>query len=111
MPPRSAEYFRQTREAKFGAKLEALNTPEEWQKLRSAWAKLRSFLAENGKGKDTLFVGDRITYSDVQIASVLVWARVVCGAQSADWQAIAGLADGFWGRYLEQFAKYEAVDA
>lgn len=108
--PRSNEYFRRTREAVFG-KLEDLNTPEQWDKVESAWGQLKSFFLENGKGKDTLFAGDTITYSDIQIASVLIWARTVCGADSEDWKRMAAMHDGFWGKFLAQFEKYENVDA
>lgn len=111
LAPRSAEYFRRTREVKFGNTLEALNTPEQWEKLESSWTKLQSFLFNNGEGKDSLMMGDRITYADIQIACVLVWARTICGADSDDWKRIAGLNNGFWERFLKQFEKYEAVDA
>lgn len=110
LSPYSQEYFRPTREEKFGNTLEALNTPQEWEKLESAWTKLRTFFAANGEGRDTLLAGDVVTYSDIQIAAVLVWARNICGADSEDWKRIAALDGGFWGRFLQQFEKYEATD-
>ena len=101
----SQAYFRSTREEKFGARLEALNTPARWDELVAAWGRLRAFLARNGEGHDTLFGGQvgAITYADVQVAAALVWARNICGEESEDWKKIAGMDDGFWGRFLKQF--------
>lgn len=108
--PPSQKYFRETREKMFGP-LETLATEEKWTALEGALGKLKGFYEANGAGKDLLLAGDRITYSDVQVASLLVWARVVCGEDSALWKKLTALHGGKWAKFLEQFKAYEAVDA
>lgn len=111
LPPASQHYFRTTREAQFGKRLEELNTPENWEKLEAALAKLKELYLANEEAGGTLLVGKTITYSDIQVASILIWARIIMGENSEDWKRISGFQDGFWAKFLTQFAKYEAVDA
>ena len=112
LPPRSQEYFRTTREAAFGTKLEALGTEEQWVKVEAAFGTLKGYLEKNGGGKDMLILGEpgKITYSDIQVAAILVWARIIHGGDSKEWKRLASMHDGKWGKYLEQFSKYEAAD-
>lgn len=107
--PRSAEYFRATREVMFGKRLEEIHAPADWDSLKEAWGQLRGFISENGEEKDMFLGGDLITYCDVQVASMLVWVRAICRPDSEEWKRIAGLDDGFWGKYLERFDKYAQV--
>lgn len=107
--PRSAEYFRTTREAIFGKPLEELHSPQDWEDVQTAYSNLRGFLRENGEGKDTLFAGDVITYCDIQIASLLVWFRDIFDKDSEEWKRIRALDGGFWGKFMKQFEKYETI--
>ncbi|PSR72265.1 hypothetical protein PHLCEN_2v11857 [Hermanssonia centrifuga] len=106
----SEKYFRSTREKMFGKKLEDMGGEEEWNKLEPALAKLNGWLSANGPGRDNLLTGDRIIFADIQLASLLIWAKVVCGEDSEDWKRLASLHDGKWKRFLAQFEKYGAVD-
>lgn len=106
----SAVYFRKTREEAFGKTLEELNTEEMWQKLEQALERLKGYFEANGAGKDLLLMGDRVSFCDLQIASLLVWARVVAGEDSQDWKRIISFQDGRWVKFMEQFKAYEAVD-
>lgn len=110
--PRSQEYFRSTREKRFGNKLEELGTPEEWQKLEAGLGKLNEYLERNGKGNDLLLAGAQggVTYSDIQVAAMLVWAKIVSGENSENWKRLTGLHDGKWGKFHAQFSKFEQVD-
>ena len=108
--PPSQEYFRRTREASFGKRLEDIGGEEYWQALESGLGRIKESLEENGNAKDLLFAGNRITFADIQLASVLVWLRVVCGDDSEDWQRLGSIHDGKWARFMEQFAKFEQVD-
>lgn len=107
--PPSAEYFRRTREVSFGKPLAEVGTEQQWTELEAGLAKLDGYLAANGKGKDLLVLGDKISYSDVQVAAILVWARIVCGKESEVWKRLIKLHGGKWATFLEQFAKYESV--
>lgn len=108
--PPSQTYFRETREAMFGKKLEELGGDGDWQSLEAGLGKLDAWLRENGPGKDLLLLGDRVCFSDLQIASLLIWARIICGEDSADWQRIAGWHDGRWKRLVEYFDDHATVD-
>lgn len=110
--PRSHDYFRSTREQKFGKKLEELATEEEWAKVEAGLAKLKGYLDANGKGNDLLLMGAQggITYSDIQIASFFVWAKIVWGEGSEKWKRLISLHDGKWAQFYAQFTKFEQVD-
>lgn len=105
----SAVYFRATREAAFGKKLEELKTEEQWQKVEAALERLRSYYAANGNGRDLLLAGDRVTFCDLQVASILKWARITCGEDSEDWTKVMALDGGHWAQFTEQFRPYEVV--
>lgn len=109
--PRSQEYFRTTREVMFGKKLEELGSEESWKLLEAGFGKLDTWLGANGPGKDSLFLGNKICFSDIQVASFLKWTRVVCGEDSPDWERIAGWNGGKWKRLTEEFDRYAVVDA
>lgn len=108
--PPSAEYFRKTREVQFGKKLEELGTESDWTALEAGLERVKVCLDANGKGKDLLAMGDKITFADLLLASILIWGRVVTGEDSEDWKRITALHDGKWAKFLEQFTKYEFVD-
>lgn len=105
--PRSEKYFRSTREAMFGKKLEELGSESDWQTLENGLMRIKASMEANGPGKDLLLMGDKIVYSDLFLASALTWARVVAGEESEDWKRIAALHGGTWERYLAQFSQYE----
>lgn len=106
--PPSQEYFRRTREAAFGKKLE--DVQGDWGALEEGLGRLKSCLDANGEGKNLLFMGDRITYADIQLASMLLWIKVVAGEESEDWTRIVTLHNGTWAKFMAQFSKYEHVD-
>ncbi|PSR72267.1 hypothetical protein PHLCEN_2v11859 [Hermanssonia centrifuga] len=87
-----------TREKMFGQTLEDMGGEELWRELEAGLEKLDSWLNANGPGKTILFMGDTITFSDIQIASFLKWANIVCGEDSEDWKRLANLHNGkSWG--------------
>ena len=109
--PASEGYFRMTREGLFGARLEELATEEEWKKLEEGLGALGEHLkAVESKDTSSITEPGSITYSEIRVASVLVWARVVYGVDSEEWQRIADMDGGKWGAFLEKFREYEFVD-
>lgn len=105
--PPSQTYFRSTREALFGKKLEEVGDESNWETLEGGLAKIKASLDANGEGKSLLLMGDKITYSDVFLVSLLIWVRVIAGEQSDDWKRVSALHDGIWGKYVAQFSQYE----
>ncbi|GJF00933.1 glutathione S-transferase [Phanerochaete sordida] len=109
MFPRSHAYFRATREAKFGNKLENLATEDEWAAVEAGLARWKGYLEANGEGGDLLFMGAQgtVTYSDLQIAALFVWAKTVWGENSERWKRLTALQGGKWAKFYAQFAKFE----
>ena len=110
LAPRSQEYFRSTREVYFGKPLEQLGGNEDWAALEAGLGKVQGWLSANGAGKDELFMGDKVCFSDLQLAGFLIWARIIFGEDSADWKRIAGWHGGKWKRIVEFFDKFAAQD-
>lgn len=107
----SQAYFRTTREADFGQKLEDIGTEERWQKAETAWNELAEWFKLDGEGSTDFVMGKQLCFVDLQIVSVLVWARNGLGENSEEWKRICSWGGGKWKRYLESFSKYEVVDA
>lgn len=108
-------YFRETREADFGKKLEDF-APEgdagkpTWDAAEAAFNTLNRWFTAAGTAPETTFIsGNQIGYADLVIAARLIWARVVFGSDSKEWATIATWNDGKWGKYLKHFEKYETV--
>ena len=110
LPPRSAEYFRRTREVAFGKKLEEVPSEGDWVKLEEGLGRVKTCLEENGEGKDMLVMGDQITYADFILAGIFIWVRKTMGEESEAWKRLTALHGGKWLKYLAQFSKYEFVD-
>ena len=113
--PRSQEYFRRTRETWFGAKLEeiapegSLRCTESFAAIEKAFASMSEWLEADGKSK-AFFMGDKICYADITIASFLLWAKIVWGEDSQEWKTVAGWNGGRWMKLLDAFKTYVVVD-
>ncbi|KAH8090983.1 hypothetical protein BXZ70DRAFT_1002005 [Cristinia sonorae] len=111
--PISFEYFYSTRTTLLGTLEEvapdgAEKTEKLWNELEAGLAKTASWFKANG---NTPFItGDAPSYADIQIAGRLVWAKVVWGKDSKNWSRLRDLDGGRWGKFLDQFDKYSAVD-
>jgi len=112
LPERSSEFFRRTREADEGKKLEDIAPEGEvregmLRELEGILTKIARWYEANG---DTPFImGDAPTHSDLVIASRFMWARQTLGKGSKEWAMIVSCDDGRWGRFMQRFEKYEDV--
>ncbi len=113
LPVRSHEYFVRTREAAFGGPLYKLCVgaarEEQWAALEAGLGKIVGWLATNGPGKDILFMGDKVSYVDMQLVSILSYKQTVLGRDSADWKRVAGLHDGTWARLMEYYDQWVTI--
>ena len=91
-------------------KLEELGGDEDWRSLQDGLGRLDKWLNANGPGKDLLFLGDRVCFCDIQVASLLIWARIICGEDSEDWKRISSWHGGKWKRLVEYFDPHATVD-
>ncbi|EPQ54407.1 hypothetical protein GLOTRDRAFT_76900 [Gloeophyllum trabeum ATCC 11539] len=110
---RSAVYFRQTREATYGKKLEEFSPlgavrDEHWKKTQAGFSTVAGWIQKSG---GLYVMGDKASYADLSIAAWVLWVRQVRGASSADYQNILTWDSGFWGKYLAALDKYTTPDA
>lgn len=110
--PISQAYFRRTREAMFGMKLEEFSPPGpkrdlHWETLKERYAIMASWLAKGDSGP--FIMGNKISYADVTIAGYIVWMRTTFGSESAEWKDILTWQNGTWANYMKNFERYEQV--
>jgi len=110
--PASEAYFRRTREAIFGMKMEEFSPlgptrDLHWKTLSAGHQVMAGWLAKNEQGP--FVMGDQISYADATIAAYLIWMRTVFGSESAEWKDVLTWQDGKWAAYLEEFKRFEQV--
>jgi len=76
-----------------------------WETALSALDILNSFITENGDPQARYFAGDAITFTDLHIASNLIYLKLSLGEEEFD-KYIRGHNGGRWGRLLDSFAEY-----
>ena len=117
MNPRSAEYFRRTREAMFGP-LEAMapagseKRAEHLKGCAKAFGEtIAGWLGKTPDGKERLFFmgGDTLCYADVTIAGFLKCIQKLTTPE--EWKNVMSWDNGRWARFMEAFKPYEAEDA
>lgn len=110
--PVSEVYFRRTREAKFGKKLEEFSPlgPQRdahWAQVEEGHGVADGWLSKNEKG--TYVMGETMSYADVTIAAYLLWVKAIFGVGSEEWKDILEWQGGRWASFLAQFEKYEQI--
>lgn len=101
--PPSEKYFRVTREAKFGQKIEEFSP--EGPKRNADLAKGKEGLAAVdgwlAKSRGKFVLGDTVSYADGVLAGWLTWIKVT----NVTWKEIATWHNGRWATYLENLEK------
>lgn len=116
--PGSQPYFRRTREARLGGKLEELAPlgsearKEVWAKLKKATEKIAAWYEVRADSGRTFVLGDvgGVTYADVVAAGFFMWFKVCVGEDNEEWKEMAAWDGGRWGKLLAAFEQYGAVD-
>ncbi|KDQ50540.1 hypothetical protein JAAARDRAFT_141818 [Jaapia argillacea MUCL 33604] len=112
--PISQDYFRRTREANFGKKLEEFcpegkEREETWELVRRGWSLVDGWFKKNRDGEDGFVTGREVTFVDVFIVSSLLWFKLILGEDSEAWKTILTWDEGRWGKLLEVFEKWQVV--
>lgn len=114
----SQPYWRLTREGFYGGtRLEDICPPEkraaQWAEIERAYGVVASWLDSAGDGRITFLGGEpvvdgkpRLTHADINAATVLLWMRTVCGADSEEWKAVEGWHCGRWKKLLVLLEPY-----
>jgi len=100
--PSSKEYFRRTREVRFGKKVEEFSPASQRDadvvKAKEGFAKVDEWLAKS-EGKFVL--GNTVSYADCVLAGRLTWFK----ATDTIWKDVATWHNGWWATYLENVEK------
>ncbi|KAF9240703.1 hypothetical protein BU15DRAFT_61367 [Melanogaster broomeanus] len=105
--PASEKYFRETREAAFGMKIEEFS-PESKREADLAKAK-GDLAAVDGwlaKSDGKYVMGNTISYADGILAGWLIWIKVTNGI----WKDVATWHSGRWQTYLAAMESYATIN-
>ncbi|KAG0709315.1 hypothetical protein DFH29DRAFT_986687 [Suillus ampliporus] len=103
--PSSEKYFRATREAAFGKKIE--DVTDDWAKGKKGIAAIDGWLSNNGGGK--FVMGNTVSYADGILGGWLTWVKITHGESSATWKDFASWHGGRWGTYITNLQPFAAV--
>ena len=103
----SVDFFRQTREESFGKKFEDIapvgeKYNEAWEAMRQGLAKLAALYDRNAPGS-LLYFGETFTFADACVISVLVYLRIVIGAETSEWKSVEECCEGRWKKLLDEY--------
>ncbi|KAG6843755.1 hypothetical protein H0H87_000833 [Tephrocybe sp. NHM501043] len=112
--PQATVYYRRTREAMFGgSSLEDIypkgnNAKVEWEKVKAAFEGVHTLWLE-GKGKSNgpYFTGSQPAFVDIALAALVQYLKRVLGPQHELYNDIMSWSDGWWGKLVADFEKYE----
>ncbi|KAI0344481.1 hypothetical protein BDW22DRAFT_1471852 [Trametopsis cervina] len=108
MQERLQEYYRPTREAHAGKRLEDIRGEVEWKVAEDGYGIVKGWLDEGGEG-NLSFMGEKVCFADLVLVSDLMWAKICLGEDSEEWKRICGWHGGRWKAIVDRFAQYTAV--
>ena len=117
LPPRSAEYFRSTREVFLGpledaAPLGSEKRAKYWKGAEKTFTTIAGWFGTGPGGEEKLRFrgGEEICYADISIAAVLKGLEKAIPAD--EWQVTVMAWDGGrWARFMAAFREYESEDS
>ncbi|KAJ3991637.1 hypothetical protein F5050DRAFT_1122714 [Lentinula boryana] len=108
--PPSATFFRAKYEAIFGKKLE--NVYPEGQERVVAWNKWKEAIGGVDawmKKDDIWMMGNTPSFADFILASFILSAKTLFGADSQEYKEVLEMHDGRWGRLAKNVESYNRV--
>ncbi|KAF9025667.1 hypothetical protein BDZ89DRAFT_953614 [Hymenopellis radicata] len=111
LTPGSQGYFNATKASILGAPTLEDGEPkgakraEEWEKVKAGFDGIAKWSVA---GHD-FFVGDAISWPDIEVGAFVLWIRTLLGAESPEWKAASSWNEGRWARLLDALAPYEVV--
>ncbi|TFK67433.1 hypothetical protein BDN72DRAFT_96957 [Pluteus cervinus] len=114
--PESQLYFRRTREAVFGKRLEDVvpkketgDWDREWAKVKAGFETVEKWFKQHGGSEGEWVLGDQLSFADLGITGFLVAIRIIMGEDSQYWKDIMSWSGGRWARFVDRLAPYEKV--
>ncbi|KAH7913834.1 hypothetical protein BJ138DRAFT_1145100 [Hygrophoropsis aurantiaca] len=107
----SEKYYRSTREALFGMKIEEMSPigekrDEDLAKFKASLASVDEWLA---KSNGEYVMNDTVSYADAILNAWLIWIKLVHGADSEVWKNIANWNEGRWAKHLKAMEEFTAI--
>jgi len=113
LSPRSADYFRRTREVYFGKKLE-LVSPKGEAAIQD-WANIEQGFNQNAKWfsqtdeKGPFMLGDTLSWADINAVGFFLWMKFIFGDDSEEWKRIASWSGGRWNTLMKALDRYSEI--
>ncbi|KAI0687855.1 hypothetical protein BC835DRAFT_1285958 [Cytidiella melzeri] len=101
----SLEYYRRTCEEGEGKKLEEICGEKAWGEVEKAFGNVVGWLDKGGEGTE-LFMGENITFPDLQVMGCLMWVKASCGEDSDGWRRVCEWHGGRWKTIHDRFIPY-----
>lgn len=106
---RGEEYYRRTRQARFGKPFEQLAEEgrQKWGDVREKWEEFGKLLDLNkGPGEQGPFVmGNQISYADLVLVAAFCWIKRAEGGDMKLWQDMSQWQGGRWGNLWNEVEK------
>jgi glutathione S-transferase len=99
---RGEEYYRRTRQAKFGKSFEQIAEEgvRTWGNVREKWSAFGKLLDLNGSGP--FVMGEQISYADLMLGAAFCWIRICEGGDMKIWKEMSEWQSGRWGKLWER---------
>ncbi|KAJ3767077.1 hypothetical protein FB446DRAFT_352633 [Lentinula raphanica] len=105
--PPSAAFFRAKYEDIFGKKLEdVLPKGEERVVVWNKWKEMIGGVDAWMKKEDMWMMGDKLSFADFILASFILSAKTLFGADSQEYKEVLEMHDGRWGRLAKNVERY-----
>jgi len=109
----SQEYYRRTREARIGKKLEdrlpqGEDRERQWALVKIDFDKVEAWYSKNG-GTGPFLMGETLTWADLVVAGSTLWLKIIWGEDHPDWKEIETWHSGRWKKLIDALEIYSAV--
>ena len=110
IPPESAAFLKESREASFGDTLEnvAKNPQSHWDAYKDAFGSVALPIYEKAEG--IFLKGNEPGWGDFVTASALWSIKLLYGADSQEWKYIETWQDGRWVKLIKDLEPYAYID-
>ena len=111
--PPSQEYFRRTREARIGKKLEdwvpqGEDRERQWALVKNHFDQVEAWYSKNG-GTGPFLMGETVTWADLVVAGSTLWLKIIWGENHPYWKEIEVWHGGRWKKLIDALEIYSVV--
>lgn len=109
---KSRDYWRRSREERFGKKIEDLLPPEArpvvWKKALAGFKQVGDWLGVNESGQ--FVMGETLSWGDVVMGSWLLMIRRMWGEDNDEWKELMSVDGGRWQKFFQAISVWNFVD-